>query len=398
MIAVAIAVYQLAFFAAVDRTGVAVGTVVALGSAPAIAGVAGRLIDGEPLTGRWAAATALACAGVLLLVLGGGGASVDPLGIMLAMASGTGYATYTVLAKRLLRRGHAPERVMAASLLARRRCCSRRCSLLGDVSWLATGDGLAMALFLGAIPTALAYVLFARGLRHLTPGETATLTLAEPLTATGLGVVALGERPGAVAAIGAGLVLAGLLALGAARAARGRRGSRGRPHERAARPRARLDRRRDRGRAADADPRRRAARGRAAARARARRGVRRRAPLAPRRAARARRRGARHDRAQPRRAASPRLTPADVAALFELRTALELEAARLALERHDGALPKPVHDAVRLMAAVCAQPEPPWSAVVDAHDRVHGRARRRRRAARASSAPTRRSPASCACS
>jgi drug/metabolite transporter, DME family len=211
-IAVAIAVYQLAFFAAVDRTGVAVGTVVALGSAPAIAGVAGLLVDGEPLTRRWAVATVLACGGVLLLVLGGGGASVDPLGVGLAVASGTGYATYAVLAKRMLRLGHAPERVMAASF-------SLGALLLvpvlaaGDVSWLATGDGLALALFLGAIPTALAYVLFARGLRHLTPGETATLTLAEPLTATGLGIVALGERPGAVAAVGAALVLAGLLAL-----------------------------------------------------------------------------------------------------------------------------------------------------------------------------------------
>jgi DNA-binding GntR family transcriptional regulator len=67
-----------------------------------------------------------------------------------------------------------------------------------------------------------------------------------------------------------------------------------------------------------------------------------------------------------------RLTAADVGALFELRAALELEAARLALERHDGRLPKAVHDAVRMMAAVCEQPEPPWSAVVDAHDRVHG--------------------------
>jgi len=76
---------------------------------------------------------------------------------------------------------------------------------------------------------------------------------------------------------------------------------------------------------------------------------------------------------EPNRGASvARLTAADVSALFELRTALELEAARLALERHDGKLPKSVHDAVRLMAAVCAQPDPPWSAVVDAHDRVHG--------------------------
>ncbi|HWT25046.1 MAG TPA: EamA family transporter, partial [Solirubrobacteraceae bacterium] len=202
------------FFAAVDRTGVAVGTVVALGSAPAIAGVAGRIADGEPLTRRWAVATVLASAGVALLVAAGGGASVDPLGVALAVAAGGGYATYTVLAKRLLRAGHAPERVMAASfglaalLLA-------PVLALGDTSWLLTGDGIALALFLGAIPTALAYVLFARGLRSLTPGETATLTLAEPLTATGLGILALGERPGALAAAGAGLVLAGLLALAA---------------------------------------------------------------------------------------------------------------------------------------------------------------------------------------
>jgi len=65
------------------------------------------------------------------------------------------------------------------------------------------------------------------------------------------------------------------------------------------------------------------------------------------------------------------LSPADAAPLFELRAALEIEAARLALERNEGRLPKAVHDAVRLMAAVCEQPDPPWSAVVEAHDAVH---------------------------
>jgi DME family drug/metabolite transporter len=215
VIAAAIAVYQLSFFAAVDRTGVAVGTVVALGSAPAIAGVTARLFDGQPLTGRWAAATALACGGVLLLVLGSGAdASVDPLGIMLAVVSGSGYATYTVLAKRVLRLGHAPERVMAASF-ALGGVLLLPVLATSDLAWIVTPGGAALALFLGAIPTALAYVLFARGLRHLTPGETATLTLAEPLTATGLGILLLSERPGAAAAIGAALVLAGLLTLAA---------------------------------------------------------------------------------------------------------------------------------------------------------------------------------------
>ena len=66
-------------------------------------------------------------------------------------------------------------------------------------------------------------------------------------------------------------------------------------------------------------------------------------------------------------------TRADLRELYELRLALELEAAHLALERHGGRLPKPVHDAVRLMAAVCEQPARPWSAVVDAHDHVHSR-------------------------
>ena len=66
-----------------------------------------------------------------------------------------------------------------------------------------------------------------------------------------------------------------------------------------------------------------------------------------------------------------RLTLADAAPLSELRVALELEAARLALTRGGGRLPKAVHDAVRLMAAVCEQPDPPWSNVVEAHHRVH---------------------------
>jgi DME family drug/metabolite transporter len=74
-------------------------------------------------------------------------------------------------------------------------------------------SGALLALYLGAIPTALAYLLFARGLDRVGAGETATLTLAEPLTASILGVIALGERPSVAAAAGGALVLSGLAAL-----------------------------------------------------------------------------------------------------------------------------------------------------------------------------------------
>jgi DME family drug/metabolite transporter len=207
-----VAAYQLCFFAAVEKTGVAVGTVVAIGSGPAFAGVLAWLVARENPGRRWVVATALAAAGVTLLVLGGGSASVSVLGVVLALGAGLGYASYTVIAKQLLMAGHTPEAVMGGAF-------GTGGLLLLPVlvatagPWLVSAGGVALVLYLAVVPTALAYVLFARGLRHLTAGETATLTLAEPLTAAFLGAAVLGERPGGVAVAGAALVLAGLLAL-----------------------------------------------------------------------------------------------------------------------------------------------------------------------------------------
>jgi DME family drug/metabolite transporter len=209
----AVATYQLAFFAAVADTGVAVGTIVALGSAPTLAGLFEWLIDRRRPEPRWAVATALACAGVALLALAGGEASVSAPGIGLAVVAGGSYAIYTLAAKRLLTAGHSPEAVMAVAFgLAA--VVLLPALVLSEPVWLLHADGIALALFLGVIPTALAYVLFARGLKHLSASETATLTLAEPLTAGVLGAVVLAEPTTAMSAAGAGLVLAGLLALG----------------------------------------------------------------------------------------------------------------------------------------------------------------------------------------
>jgi DME family drug/metabolite transporter len=209
-----VAVYQATFFVAVADTGVAVGTVVAIGSGPAFAGLFASIFTGERLTLRWAAATGLACAGVVLLVLGGGGASgaVSAPGVGLALVSGAGYAGYAVASKRMLDAGGAPEAVMA-SVFGAGAILMLPLLAVVPAGGLTTPGGLTLVLYLGAIPTALAYLLFARGLERTGASETATLTLAEPLTAAALGVIALGERPGLAAAAGAALVLGGLAVL-----------------------------------------------------------------------------------------------------------------------------------------------------------------------------------------
>lgn len=207
-----VAAYQLAFFAAVADTGVAVGTIVALGSAPTLAGLFEWGLSGRRPARRWAVATALACVGVALLALAGGDAQVSGPGVLLAVVAGGAYAVYTLSAKRLLVDGHAPEAVMAVAF-GLGAVLLLPALLFSGAGWLLSADGLALAAFLGVVPTALAYVLFARGLRRLSAAETATLTLAEPLTAGLLGAVVLAEAFTERSVAGAALVLAGLLVL-----------------------------------------------------------------------------------------------------------------------------------------------------------------------------------------
>jgi DME family drug/metabolite transporter len=70
-----------------------------------------------------------------------------------------------------------------------------------------------MIAWLGLVSTAVAYLLYVRGLQRLPAATVGTLGLAEPLTATLLGLLLLSERPTPRAAFGAGLVLVGLLIL-----------------------------------------------------------------------------------------------------------------------------------------------------------------------------------------
>lgn len=211
-----VAAYQLCFFAAVAATGVAAGTLMGIGSAPILAGALSFVVERERPGPRWLAATAMAIAGCGLLATSGGEMRIDPFGLVLAAGAGGAYAVYTLASKRLLA-GQPPDAVMAvvfclgALVLA-------PLLFFADLRWLAGARGIAVILHLGLIATALAYALFARGLITVPAATAVTLSLAEPLTAGILGVVVLGERLGAQALVGIGLIFAGLalLAVGTA--------------------------------------------------------------------------------------------------------------------------------------------------------------------------------------
>lgn len=214
--AVMVAVYQLAFFAGVARAGVAVGTILTIGSAPAFAGLVSWLALRERPTPRWLVATAIAIAGLALLVLPTGPVPFDASAVLLPLTSGACYAVYATASKRLLRDGDSV--AVAAIAFGGGAIILIPVLLASDLSWLRDPRGAAVALELGLIATVVAYLLFTRALAHLPVSWGATLSLGEPLTASLLGVLVLGEALNPIQLVGGMLVLFGLLALATATA------------------------------------------------------------------------------------------------------------------------------------------------------------------------------------
>ncbi len=209
--AVGVALYQVLFFAAVARTGVAVGTIVGIGSTPIAAGILVLLWYRERPGTRWIFATILAILGCSLLILTGGSIQIDPVGILLAIGAGASYALYTLMSKELL--NQYPTGTVLTITFLMGVVFLLPVLLLGDLSWLANPIGLGVALHLGVITVGFAYLLFAMGLCTVPVATAATLTLAEPLTAALLGVTLLGEVLNWPAVVGIGLILGGLLLL-----------------------------------------------------------------------------------------------------------------------------------------------------------------------------------------
>ncbi|MPY79189.1 MAG: EamA family transporter [Actinophytocola sp.] len=71
-------------------------------------------------------------------------------------------------------------------------------------------DLVAAAVYLGAVPTALAYTAYFTGLRNAHPVAAALAVLLEPLTAALLATLLLGDRLGVVGWCGAALLVAAL--------------------------------------------------------------------------------------------------------------------------------------------------------------------------------------------
>ncbi|HEX4811209.1 MAG TPA: EamA family transporter [Nonomuraea sp.] len=223
------AVYQAAYFAAIAHSGVAVATVVTMGATPVFTALGSRFLLRERL-GRVALASLVAAlAGLALLTAestadstadstaesmtegGAGVRTASVAGAGFALLSAAGYAGVTLFS----RRHRADPRGTAIGGFLVGAACLAPFALVEGVVPEFGGASVALLIFLGAVPTALAYGLFFRALSALRATTVSIISLGEAVGAALLGVVLFGERLTPLGWCGCALLLAAVAVLAA---------------------------------------------------------------------------------------------------------------------------------------------------------------------------------------
>jgi DME family drug/metabolite transporter len=222
---ICMAVYNLAFFAGIRQTGVALGTAVAIGSGPVWAGILQAVLARRWPGRLWWCGTLLAVGGGAVMALSGRDAALEvgSSGIALCLLSGASYAGYTLIGKRVAHAVPAATTTLYAFAVAAAVALPAAWFDAGAPS-IAVRDAWAIA-YVGIATAGVAYLLFSHALRHIDAATAVTLALGEPVVAFILAITLLGEAPAAAAFGGLALVLAGVLLVARLELKGGSRGS-----------------------------------------------------------------------------------------------------------------------------------------------------------------------------
>ncbi|MBT2369207.1 DMT family transporter [Streptomyces sp. ISL-10] len=218
---VGLTLFQSAYFAAVEATGLAVGTVVTLGAGPVLIAVGARLTMGERLGRGGTLAVAGALAGLGVLVLGGEGGAVRPLGVVLALLSAAGYAAITLLTRWLGRDGGGGDSLSTTAWAFAIGSIGLLPMALAEGLLPHTADPVRVAwllVYVAAVPTALAYALYFAGAAVVRAATVSVIMLLEPVSAAVIAVTLLDERLTPATVVGTLLLLTAVAGLAVAEA------------------------------------------------------------------------------------------------------------------------------------------------------------------------------------
>ncbi|MFC9334466.1 DMT family transporter [Arthrobacter sp. NPDC057009] len=219
--AAAVAVYPLAFYSSMHLSGVALGTVISIGSAPLASAVIERMADRKELTRRWMLGALIGVAGAGLLCFAGEAAErpgalaeawAVPAGIVLGLVAGVTYALYSWAAHRLIS-GGVPSRAAMGAVFGLGGLLLMPVLAMTGQPLLESWGNFSVGAYMALVPMFAGYVLFGWGLARVRASTATGLSLMETVVAAVLAVVVVGERLPLLGWLGIAMVLASLFVL-----------------------------------------------------------------------------------------------------------------------------------------------------------------------------------------
>jgi drug/metabolite transporter (DMT)-like permease len=202
------AVYNVALNAA-ERHLDAGTTAMLVNTGPILIAVLAGVWLGEGFPRRLVAGLAVAFAGVLLIGLAGRDGGADLLGIALCLVAAVTYAVGVVAQKPVLRRLPPLQVTFTACAIGAVCCLPWTGVLVGEVA-TAPASSLLGTVYLGVVPTALAFSTWAYALARTPAGRLGVTTYLVPPLVVLLSWLLLDEVPPALAVVGGAVCLAGV--------------------------------------------------------------------------------------------------------------------------------------------------------------------------------------------
>ncbi|WP_210382589.1 DMT family transporter [Mesorhizobium sp. L-8-3] len=205
-----IAVYQVFFFAAVPEIGAALAALITICSGPLLVGLGAVSLLGETVTRRLGVALSLGLIGAGLLV-GLPSDEGNMTGMLYAAIAALAYAAFVLVSRSLAK--HDPGKIIVVGFGSGAIIVAPFAFASGADAFAWSASGWAILLYIGFVPTALAYLFYFRGIRSTPATSASVLALVEPLAATTLAVAIFGETLSFAAIIGAAFLVTAMVIL-----------------------------------------------------------------------------------------------------------------------------------------------------------------------------------------
>lgn len=206
--------FNWCYFTAIELTSLAVAAVL-LYTSPIFVMLFSALLFHETINGRKLVALAMTFLGCICVagVLGGGEQTFSPMGILVGVGSGVGYALYSIFGRFALEKGYHSVTISEYTFLFAALGSLPISRIWESAPLLAQPQTLVGALGIGVLCCVFPFILYTQGLSGVETGKAAIMATVEPAVAAVLSFLLYQESLLGVKGVGILLIFASVLLL-----------------------------------------------------------------------------------------------------------------------------------------------------------------------------------------